>query len=557
MRKTYILLSTLLVSCVFSSVHAQTIVTVAGNGISAYSGTGGPATMASLYIPGYAVTDAAGNVYIAEYGSHVVRKVDLAGTITLYAGTGTNGYSGDGGQATDAKLSGPEGLAIDTAGNLYINDDGNMRIRKVSTSGIITTVAGNGTYGSSGDGSPATAAEIAAPDGICLDIYGNLYITDAPSQNIRKVDASGIIHTIAGNGSTGNSGDGGPATAAQLNHPTDVFADNSGNLFFTDEFNNTVRKINATGTISTIAGTGTQGFSGDGGPAIAATFYWTAGIWVDCQGNIYVGDYNNNRIRMINPDGMIATIAGNGTGAYGGDGGPATAAELYKPCKIAMDLKGNMYIGDRSNERVRKIIVPNHAPVFVEGASEAISLCNNLPIINLDTLLRIQDSDYCQKETWAVVTAPAHGILAGLSATGTSEGGVIAPSGLSYTATTGYYGHDTIRVSINDGTATSTIALYVTINHCALGITNNENPAEGKLTLAPNPGNGTMRVILTTSLTEPAMITLYDLPGNKVAELPASTNKEQEVQLALPDGMYIMNVTTAHGRWVEKVVIAK
>ena len=217
-------------------------------------------------------------------------------------------------------------MAVDASGNLYIADTGNNRIRKVSATGIITTVAGNGSAGYSGDGGPATSAQLDGPEGVAVDGSGNLYIADTCNNRIRKVSATGIITTVAGNGSAGYSGDGGPATSAQLSLPAGVAVDGSGNLYIADSGNNRIRKVSATGIITTVAGNGSPGYSGDGGPATSAQLNQPAGVAVDASGNLYIADSSNNRIRKVSATGIITTVAGNGFDGYSGDGGPATSA---------------------------------------------------------------------------------------------------------------------------------------------------------------------------------------------------------------------------------------
>jgi hypothetical protein len=334
------------------------ITTFAGGGI----GDGGPATNAPLNDPSGVAVDTAGNIYIADYGNSRIRKITVSsGVITTIAGTGTDGYAGDGGPATSAQLNRPSGVAVDTAGNIYIADYGNSRIRKVDAiTGVITTIAGTGTSGYAGDGGPATSAQLNDPRGVAVDTAGKIYIADTSNNRIRKVTGSpGVITTIAGTGTSGYAGDGGPATTARLNYPSGVAVDTAFNIYIADSDNYRIRKVTvSSGVITTIAGTGTDGFAGDGGPATSAQLNDPRGVAVDTAGNIYIADFFNNRIRTVTGSpGVITTIAGDGTSGYAGDGGPATSAQLRNPRGVAVDTAGNIYIADRDNDRVRKVLL--------------------------------------------------------------------------------------------------------------------------------------------------------------------------------------------------------
>jgi len=338
------------------AAHAQIITTIAGDSTQGYNGDNIPATTAKLYGPYSTAIDVAGNLYIADLDNNRIRKVNAAGIITTIAGTGVAGYGGDDSAATAAKLNGPAGVAVDASGNVYIADDYNARIRKVNAAGIITTIAGTGGYGYGGDNGPATAAQLYAPHGIAVDVSGNVYICDDLNDVIRKVNSAGIITTIAGTGMPGYSGDGNAATNAQLDRPYGIALDISGNIYFTEWNNNCVRKINTAGIINTIAGgNATLGFSGDNGPATAADFHIPIGIAIDNSGNIFIGDSYNNRVRKISSSGIITTYAGIGTEGYSGDNGPAIDAELYGPVGVTVDASGNLYIADYGNGHIRFI----------------------------------------------------------------------------------------------------------------------------------------------------------------------------------------------------------
>jgi sugar lactone lactonase YvrE len=335
------------------------ITTAAGDGTNAYSGDGGPAASAQIYHPEGVAVDSAGNFFIADYGNSRIRMVTSEGVISTVAGNGTKGFSGDNGPAASAQINGPMGVTIDAAGSLFIADYGNSRIRMVTPAGVIGTVAGNGTKGSSGDGGPATSAQLMGPTGVALDSAGNLFIADYGDNRIRMVTPGGVISTVAGNGTTGFSGDGGPATSAQLYHPEGVAVDSAGNLLIADSSNNRIRMVNSAGVISTVAGNGYGGFGGDGTSATSAQLNGPTGVAVDSKGNLLIADYNNHRIRMVTSAGVISTVAGNGTKGYDGDEGSATSAQLNGPIGVAVDSAGNLFIADYYNNRIRKVVDSN------------------------------------------------------------------------------------------------------------------------------------------------------------------------------------------------------
>ena len=335
---------------------AQSVIqTFAGNGQTAYSGDGGMAPFASLNYPKGIALDGAGNIYIADTQNYRVRKVNAAGVISTVAGNGVNAGTGDGGQAIAASISDVSGVAVDAAGNLYIADSSNRRIRKVTPNGIITTIAGVGVQGFSGDGGPATAAMVGRAVALALDSAGNLYFADSVNQRVRKIDVNGVITSIAGTGVDGFSGDGGPATAAQLGFPIGVAVDGAGNVYTADGDNNRVRKVTPAGIISTVAGNGNGGFAGDGGLAINASINIPSDVAVDAAGNLYIADAGNYRVRRIDTSGNITTVAGTNDNGYSGDGGMATQAMLNYPWGLGVDPSGKVYIGDRVNSRVRTL----------------------------------------------------------------------------------------------------------------------------------------------------------------------------------------------------------
>ncbi|MBE2290849.1 MAG: SMP-30/gluconolactonase/LRE family protein [Chitinophagaceae bacterium] len=335
--------------------RAQIISTIAGNGFSAYTGDGGPATAASINNPLGVAVDGAGNVYIVDTKNHCIRKVNSAGIISTIAGNGTAGYSGDGGPATAAKLYIPNKIVLDVAGNILFVDNGNFCIRKIDAGGIISTIAGTGVAGNSGDGGPATAAQVNGSPGLAIDAAGNIYFSDVTKNTIRKINTSGIVSTIAGCGLSGYMGDGGPATAARFNEPFGIAVDGTGNIYVAEYSNNCLRKISASGVVSTVTGALVAGYSGDGGPASIAKLDRPASVVVDKNGNIYIGDHNNHVIRRISNTGIITTIAGTGVSGYSGDGGPATAATFRGPSDVCIDAMGSLLIADYGNSVIRRV----------------------------------------------------------------------------------------------------------------------------------------------------------------------------------------------------------
>jgi hypothetical protein len=329
------------------------IYTFAGTGTPGNTGDGGPALQATMQKPGALATDNNGNLYICDASQNVVRKVDASGIITTVAGNGTAGNTGDGGQATAATLNSPKGIYMDNAGNLFISNTGSHTIRKVNSSGIISTIAGTaGAQGSTGDGGPAAAAKVNAPMGLCVDAEGNIYIADQGNNKVRKIDRStSAITTIAGNGSAINSGDGGLAVEAKVITPGCVAVDNSGNLYITDALNSVRKVVLSTGIISTVAGTDIAGYTGDGEQATAAKLNTITQMAFDGSSMLYIADQQNQRIRQINLlTGIITSVAGTGTSGFSGEGGPAITANISSPAGVACDEIGNVYFSDLNNK---------------------------------------------------------------------------------------------------------------------------------------------------------------------------------------------------------------
>jgi trimeric autotransporter adhesin len=351
------MLATLL-ACGGSSTKAgasgsSVISTFAGSTNSGFGGDGGPAVSAQLNQPVTGTFDSSGSMFIADTQNNRIRKVTSSGTISTVAGNGAIGFSGDGGAATSAALNAPRGVAVDASGNLYISDTGNSRIRKVSSSGVITTFAGTGVAGFAGDGGVALNAQFSSPEGIVVDGSGNVYIADRGNARIRKI-SSGTISTIAGTGVPGSAGDNGPAISAQLSIPSGLALDASGNLYIADLLNHRIRKMALSGgNLTTVAGNGTEGFTGDGSTATSAELSRPEGVAVDGSGNVYIADTGNSRVRKVS-GANISTVAGNGTPGSVGDGGSAKDAQLFTPGGVAVNGT-TLYIVDTGNNRVRKV----------------------------------------------------------------------------------------------------------------------------------------------------------------------------------------------------------
>lgn len=346
---------------------AGIITTIAGS-TAGFAGDGGPATEAQLSSPRKAVATANGEVYIADSANNRIRKISAAGVLTTVAGTGDPGFSGDGDNAIGAKLSFPTDVATGANGAIYIADTNNSRIRQVNSQNRVDTIAGSGFFGNTGDNGPATRASFEFPRGIAVDAGGNVYVADTLNNRIRKISIDGTVTTIAGGNSAGYAGDGGQAGFSLLYRPTSAAVDARGNVYFADTGNHRIRRITPQGTINTIAGNGTNGFRGDRGPATAAQLNSPQSIAVDAAGNVYIADTDNHRIRKVDTQGTITTVAGSDPG--GGDGGQSTAARLFQPSGVAVDSTGAVYVSDTANSRVRRI-APDGTVSTVAGTGAA------------------------------------------------------------------------------------------------------------------------------------------------------------------------------------------
>ena len=430
--------------------QTATITTFAGTGTAGYSGDGSSAVSATMRSPNQIVKDAAGNTYFADRNNDVVRKINTAGVISTFAGTGTAGYSGDSGPAASAKLNDPIGLAFDASGNLYISDHGNSVIRKVTTGGTISTFAGGGA-GATGDGGSAIGAGIVDVFGLACDNSGNLFLAQQQYSKIRKIVLStGIISTHANLTSI----------------PQEIAADGSGNLFVALGYGNyhIVQKITSGGTISTFAGTlATGGYNGDGGLATGAELNHPIGVALDNDDNLYIADSGNHVIRKVNRStGIITTFAGNGTSASSGDGGSPTSAAIGSQGYIMCDGNHYLYIGDAQNFKIRRTFVDEN-PSFTGGGSQNLTVCQNSAATSINSLLQVTDGDVGDNMSWTVVSGPSHGTLVAAFSS-TSTGGTLTPTTRTYQPTAGYSGSDAFTVRISDGYVTATTTINVTVN---------------------------------------------------------------------------------------------
>jgi len=427
-----------------------------------------PALESSIGYSGSVARDAAGNTYIADSYSSQIFKVSTAGTLTVVAGNGTLGYSGDGGAATNAALNGPEGVVVDGSGNIFIADTNNSVIRVVNTGtaaitiagaviqpGTIQTVAGSGTAGYSGDGNPATNADLNGPFGVFVDGQGNIFIADTENSVIREVVAStGNIQTVAGNNTNGYSGDGAAATSAQLDLPQGVFVDTTENIFIADTFNSVIREVTAgNGNIQTVAGSyyawvDTCNYSGDGALATSAQLCLPNGVFLDGSGNIFIADTDNSVIREVtSANGIIQTVAGDGTAGYAGDGNSANSAELNNPSGIFVDAAENIFIADTDNFVIREVtagniqtIVGNNTQAYSGDAGPATSASLNIPggvAIDGSGNLFIADTyNSVIREvvaaTGTIQTVAGTGIVCAVPSTGCGDGGLATSANLNF-----------------------------------------------------------------------------------------------------------------------------
>jgi uncharacterized protein (TIGR03437 family) len=470
--------------------------TVAGGGALG-TAAGGGAAAAQIGLPPAVALDAQGNLFIADQFANRVWKVSPNGSIGTAAGTGAASYSGDGGPAASAAIGAPDGVAVDSQGNLFVSDAGNSRIRKVSPNGIITTVAGNGTLGFSGDSGPATSAELFAPGSLAVDSQGTLYVSDSGNYRVRMVSPGGVITTVAGNGKLGYSGDGGPATSAQLGVPGALAVDGQGNLFIADTDNQRIRKVSTSGIITTVAGNGTPGFSGDGGPAISALLFNPEGVAVDEQGNLYIADTGNVRIRKVSPAGIVTTLAGTGKQQYSGDGGPAVTAQLTGPQGMAVDGQGNLYVSDNIAWAVRRLQPTNQSVLIgavVDAASQLAEPVSPGKIVVLYGaglgpvgLVQNQAVNGLYSSQLGGTTVAFNGTAAPILYTSATQVAAVVPyetTGTSAQVTVTYQGEASLPVTVPVAAAAPSL---FTLSQTGGGQAAAVNAADGSINTAANP----------------------------------------------------------------------
>jgi len=431
MKKFYgfsLLIASVLASGV--AAHAQYISTFAGTGVAGYSGDGGPAAAAAFNGCSAMAVDGVGNIFIADQGNNVVRKISVSGVISTFAGTGEAGYGGNGGAATAAKLNNPMGLAADADGNIYIADNGNNVVRVVNTAGIIKNFAGTGASGYSGDGDTAHYGTLRLPQALAISATGDLFIAEGGNHIIRKVAAgTRIMSTVAGTGAAGNMGDGGSALAARLNTPSGVAVSASGDIYIADVLNNKVRKVDgSTGVITTFAGTGMSGNSGDNGPAASATFSFPSSVSLDMSGNVYITDRGNHNLRMVEPSGIVRHIAGQSVNGYSGDGDLAANARLSSPRSVYVDGWNRVYIMDYNNNVVRRLQATASVSQFHSGAVAGIYPSFTSGYVSLD-LSQLSGS----------VAIRIVDVAGKVAYTGAGKGGSIMPLELGHLADGTYF----------------------------------------------------------------------------------------------------------------------
>ena len=511
--------------------QAQYISTIAGTGSGGYSGDGGQATAAQIYQPAGTAFDNAGNMYIADKGNHVIRKVTPAGIISTVAGTGIAGSAsgGSGGAATATAIGNPMGICVDSVNNIYFADNSNHLIRKVSAAGIITTIAGNGIPVYSGSGIPATASSVASPTCVAIDHAGNLYIGDAGNKVVMNINDTGLMTLFAGNhGTITVGGDGGPATDAGIGSVAGLTFDNIGNLFIADG-NGRVRMVDTAGIIHTVAGIGGIGYSGDGGQATAASFDGISGIAVDAMGYLYISDRNNYAIRKVDPTGIVTRYAGLGPVSPGssGDGGPAILAKLNGTSALTISPNGKLILSEQNVNKIRIITQCPYGTI-----SSPLST----------TVTAGTNANFFASTTISPVTYQWQG--------NSGSGYFDLPNSLPYSGTTigsltivnatTAMDNTTYRCVISKGSGcnndtTAAALLHVTNNVGIAGISDIE-----QVTIYPNPAHDHIDV----NMLQNGVVTIYNEVGSVVftKELSAQANR---IDLkGLSAGLYIVKITS-------------
>jgi sugar lactone lactonase YvrE len=428
---------------------AQNVTTTAGG----YVGDNGSATNAAVSAPSGLLRDSVGNTYVSDFYGQRIRKITSSGTISTYAGNGKGGYNGDGLLATQAEIFYTAGMTFDLSGNIVFADGGNSRVRKIDKSTrIVTTIAGDGTFGYTGDGGPATSAELGQPWGLMYDSAGNLYIADVAENVVRVVNTSGVIHTFAGTGVAGYSGDGGPATSAEIYGPSGLAIDSSSNIYIADRFNHRVRKVDAHGKISTFAGNGTTGAGGDGGPATSASIGNCKGLAIR-SGVLYISNGGKSRVRSVAiSTGIINTYAGSTTG-YDGDGLPLTSSMFFSPSGLLFDSSGNLFLADQLNGRVRKAVSGNmttFAGGYLGDTKGALSAAFYFPeAIAFDSSNNYYVADYTSNRVRMISAAGTITTVAGNGTSGYSGDGGPATSAQLYLPT-GVVADGSLNIYISD-----------------------------------------------------------------------------------------------------------
>jgi hypothetical protein len=512
---------------------SQIVSTIAGNGLNVYSGDGGLALSAGIGYVGSIVFDNNGNYYFSQL-NNTIRKVSTSGYISTVAGVGTAGYSGDGGNAILAELnfSGGGGMVFDRYNNLYIADESNNRIRKVDyVTGTISTYAGNGLAGFSGDGGLCSLASLNSPKDLAIDSNGNIYVLDALNYRIRRIDTNMIISTIAGTGTMGFSGDGGNAIFADIYTGGMINFGKNNCLYLSDGLR--VRKIDLiSGLIFTVAGNGIYGFSGDGGLAINAQFFSTMGITADKVGNIYISDRNNNRVRKVDTAGFIFTVIGNGTGAFSGDGSFAEFAQIFSPRGLVTDVCGNLLIVDNGNRRIRKVTMPPTLtiPTISLSVAEAGTVMPVGSIVTVNATVANAGSSYMIR--WQ------------------NRGVEFATTTVPVVTYTKMPGVDTITARVvstaSYGCYDSTTSAPHYVSDSSTGVRG--VGVKGGIYVYPNPANKQVTIMAGERIRS---VAISNMQGQELLRYaPNATSYTVAIDM-LPPGVYVVRVNDV---WVSKVV---